>query len=216
MRQHLTAANIMAALALFVALGGIGYAASVPSNSVGSAQLKANAVTSPKVAANTLTGADVKESTLAQVPNARMLDGMGSESFVKTQNLVHVWESMTMGDADKTLVTNGDISIKMRCWDNADTRTMNVYAATTADGALLKTETDTADPLNTDTEFSAAEIFTTLTGTGIDDGYDETGFVVNAAGTRSITLLEGSSFAYLNRFGKDCTYGGTYILESTV
>ena len=81
MRRHLTFANIVSMLALFIALGGISWAAAtLPKNSVGSKQLKKNAVinskikknavTGAKVKANTLTGSDVNESTLAQVPSA--------------------------------------------------------------------------------------------------------------------------------------------------
>jgi hypothetical protein len=54
-RPHLTYANVTATLALVLALGGVGYAAtSLPAGSVGTKQLKANAVTSPKVQNHTL------------------------------------------------------------------------------------------------------------------------------------------------------------------
>jgi len=46
MRKHLSAANVLSALALFIALGGGAYAATLPRNSVGPAQLKSGAVTS--------------------------------------------------------------------------------------------------------------------------------------------------------------------------
>ena len=72
-------------LALFVALGGTGYAAiSIPRNSVGTAQLKKNAVntadikrnavTGAKVRADTLRGSDIRESSLSQVPTATLAD----------------------------------------------------------------------------------------------------------------------------------------------
>ena len=64
-RPHLTYANVMATLALFIALGGSGYAATqLGRNSVGSLQLKRNAVTGLKVRDNSLTGADIDEATL--------------------------------------------------------------------------------------------------------------------------------------------------------
>lgn len=53
-RRGLTYANVVASLALFVALGGGAYAAvAVPRNSVGAPQLKNRAVTPAKVAAST-------------------------------------------------------------------------------------------------------------------------------------------------------------------
>lgn len=54
--DKLTYANVVATLALFVALGGVGYAASqLPKNSVGTKQLKKNAVTSQKIAKGAVT-----------------------------------------------------------------------------------------------------------------------------------------------------------------
>ncbi len=81
LRSRLTYANVMATIAVFLSLGGAGYAAlRVPANSVGSKQLKPGAVThrklangavtGSKVAANSLTGAQINASTLGTVPKA--------------------------------------------------------------------------------------------------------------------------------------------------
>jgi hypothetical protein len=80
-RPRLTYANVVASLALFLALGGGAYAATaLPARSVGSRELKANAVVRAKIKANavnaskvadgSLTGADIKEATLGPVPTA--------------------------------------------------------------------------------------------------------------------------------------------------
>jgi hypothetical protein len=85
MRRHLTYANVMASIALFVALGGASYAAvKIPSNSVGSQQLKKNAVINSKIKArsirgskvgvDTILGINVKESSLTTVPRAKLAD----------------------------------------------------------------------------------------------------------------------------------------------
>ncbi len=64
-RSHLSYANITATLALFIALGGVSYAAvTLPKNSVGNAQVKKNAVTGSKVKDSSLTGSDVRNSSL--------------------------------------------------------------------------------------------------------------------------------------------------------
>lgn len=55
-------------IALFVALGGGAYAASLPRNSVGSAQLKANAVTTAKVKDGTLKRSDFAAGEMPSVP----------------------------------------------------------------------------------------------------------------------------------------------------
>jgi hypothetical protein len=73
MIQRITRAirgNAVAWLALFVALGGTGYAAfSLPKNSVGSKQLKNNAVTTGKLKNGAVTAGKINASGLT-VPNA--------------------------------------------------------------------------------------------------------------------------------------------------
>jgi hypothetical protein len=82
LRERLTFANVVSVIALFVALGGTGLAASqLGKNSVGTKQLKKNAVTTAKVkneaitAAKvkngTLTGTQINASTLGAVPTAQ-------------------------------------------------------------------------------------------------------------------------------------------------
>ena len=72
-RQHL------ALLALFVALGGVSYAAvKLPAHSVGTRQLKANSVIGSKVKNGSLTGADVNASSLGKVPSAANADSAAS------------------------------------------------------------------------------------------------------------------------------------------
>ena len=69
--DRLTYANVIATLALFVALGGSAYAAAqLPENSVGTRQLKNGAVTGAKVKEGSLTGTDINASTLGTVPSA--------------------------------------------------------------------------------------------------------------------------------------------------
>jgi hypothetical protein len=90
-RERLSYANVIATVALFVALGGGAYAAKVAKNSVGASQIKKNAVGTSEVAAGavgssevvdgSLVGADVAESTLGQVPSADALDGLDSSAF---------------------------------------------------------------------------------------------------------------------------------------
>lgn len=81
LRARLSYANVMATIALFIALGGSAYAAlKVPKNSIGTKQLKNGAVTNSKLAtgavdaskvkAGSLTGSQINSSTLGRVPNA--------------------------------------------------------------------------------------------------------------------------------------------------
>jgi hypothetical protein len=67
-RPRLTYANVLASLALFIALGGSSYAAlQIPKASVGTKQLKRNAVTSPKVKPGSLLVSDFRASQRSQL-----------------------------------------------------------------------------------------------------------------------------------------------------
>ncbi len=91
-RPKLTYANVVATLALFIALGGASYAAiKLPKNSVGTKQLKKNAVTTAKLKKGAVTAAKLKPGrdpdhrvrvqTTRRAPTARRWRGMGrSES----------------------------------------------------------------------------------------------------------------------------------------
>jgi len=67
--RRLSPALLISVLALFIALGGIGYAAfKLPKNSVGSKQLKNGSVTSNKVKDGSLLGKDFKAGQLPAGP----------------------------------------------------------------------------------------------------------------------------------------------------
>ena len=67
LRAGLSYANVVGTLALFVALGGVSYAAvKLPAHSVGTKQLKTDAVTSEKVRNGTLRKRDFKDGALPQ------------------------------------------------------------------------------------------------------------------------------------------------------
>lgn len=63
--SRLSYANVMATASMFVALGGVGYAAiKLPANSVGSRQIVNGAITGADIKNGSLTGADVKNGSL--------------------------------------------------------------------------------------------------------------------------------------------------------
>lgn len=69
--KRLSYSNVVATVALFVALGGASYAAiQLPKESVGSKQLKNGAVTRSKIKNGAVSGAQVDEATLGIVPSA--------------------------------------------------------------------------------------------------------------------------------------------------
>jgi hypothetical protein len=93
-KRRPSAPMVVALLALFVALGGTGYAAlKLPKNSVGAKQLKKNAVTGPKIKNDSIAGADIKEAKLGPVPlafqaaNSTKLDGVAAGTYVRRPEL---------------------------------------------------------------------------------------------------------------------------------
>lgn len=71
LHSKLTYANVVATLALFVALGGASYAATqLPKNSVGAKQLRKNAVTAAKIKNRAVTGAKIDVRSIGTVPSA--------------------------------------------------------------------------------------------------------------------------------------------------
>jgi len=100
-------ALVISLIALFVALGGTGYAAlKLPKNSVGSKQIKKNAVTGSKLKANSITGskvkngslsgADLKLGSLGTVPSAT-----NATNAVNATNAGHAGSSDTAASADE-------------------------------------------------------------------------------------------------------------------
>jgi hypothetical protein len=121
LRGRLTYANVMATIAVFIALGGASYAAiKLPKNSVGTKQIKKNAVKGSKVAKDSLTGADIEESTLGTVPtatraataaradsagDASTLQGRGADAFIQgSGGMAAERRDLGKGDTGVTLI----------------------------------------------------------------------------------------------------------------
>ncbi|MGH2959376.1 MAG: hypothetical protein ACRDKE_07205 [Solirubrobacterales bacterium] len=149
-RKYLTFSNIVACLALFIALGGASYAAiKIPKNSVGTKQIKKNAVTGAKIKAktirgtdlgsNTVTGKQVNEASLAEVPSALSAGSARNRYTI----LKRVSSSASDNDpnvaraqaAEVPLVSNGQVTLYLKCFDDTD-------GNSTRAELLVKTNTD--------------------------------------------------------------------------
>jgi hypothetical protein len=138
-------ATIIALIALFVALGGTGYAA-LKKNSVGRRQLKPNAVSSIKIknhavtrkklarnavggfqiGADTITGRNIQEATLEQVPRAAVAGA--ADNFDKYVPFGIV----TAGTGEsRTLVSYGPFSLVGKCDAEGTETWASVVFATT-------------------------------------------------------------------------------------
>jgi hypothetical protein len=106
--SRLSYANVMSTIAVFVALGGGAYAAfKLPSNSVGTKQIKngavssrklaRGAVTASKVAKGSLTGTQIRSSTLGTVPSAT--HATSADSATNSVNAAHAAASDSAASA---------------------------------------------------------------------------------------------------------------------
>jgi hypothetical protein len=145
LRSRLTYANVMATIAVFVALGGSSYAAlhigtsQINDNSIRSKDLRDNDVrgkdvrrgtlTGSDVKDNRLTGRDVKESSLAKVPlagsadiagsagNAGLLEGLPASTFERSDQIKRFGplEDSTTGFDPGPEVSFGPVSFELFC-----------------------------------------------------------------------------------------------------
>ena len=90
-KRRINYANVTASIALFVALGGTGYAAiKIPAKSVGTLQLKNKAVTRAKIADRAVNGAKVKDGSLSGADIAGKVGAAGTADALAQLNRVTV------------------------------------------------------------------------------------------------------------------------------
>jgi hypothetical protein len=182
LRPKLTYANVVATLALFVAVGGASaFAASqLGNNSVGTKQLKKNAittakikkeaVTAAKVKKGTLTGTQIDAATLGTVPDAShagsadhatdadhasSANTVGGVSVIKFERTGPVSPTSPV-----TLVSLGGLQLDYSCVEGGPD-TLEFRATTSVDGASLwlsrthfaGTELEPKEPFNSGDSF---------------------------------------------------------------
>jgi hypothetical protein len=77
LRRHLTVSNLLAGVAIFVALGGVAYAGS----QIGTNDIQDGAVSTRKLADQAVTGRKVDKARLGVVPEASTVGGMRIDKF---------------------------------------------------------------------------------------------------------------------------------------
>lgn len=126
MRPKLSYANVVATLALFIALGGASYAAlKLPKNSVGSKQLKKNAVTTAKIKNGAVTGSKIQLNSLGAVPSAThaatasdatTLQGNDAGAFLHGNGeLLTARRELQVGDDVQMLAIPGIGTLTVKC-----------------------------------------------------------------------------------------------------
>ena len=110
-RPSLTYANVIATLALFIALGGSGYAATQLSGK----QIKKRSIAGTRLKKNTVGGTEIKESKLKQVPRARLAAGAANaELLVGVDSTGFLRATGKAADAE-TLDGLDSADFKVRC-----------------------------------------------------------------------------------------------------
>jgi hypothetical protein len=117
-RHRSTASMAIACLALFVALGGVGYAAatingsSIVNKSIPGKKMKDKTIGGGKVKSNSLGGTQIKESSLGTVPSAAKADTANSAataaSAQNAQNAAHASDSDSLGGSPAGSYVKGD------------------------------------------------------------------------------------------------------------
>jgi hypothetical protein len=106
-----SASLVVACLALFVALGGVGYAAAtigsaaIVDNSIKSKDVRNENLRGKDVRANTLKGADIDESSLGQVPSAANADNAANAA--NATNATNAANADTVGGIGPDALTIG-------------------------------------------------------------------------------------------------------------
>lgn len=113
LRRHFSYANVMASIAVFVALGGVSYAAAtinggkIISGTVGAGKLKNGTLTSAQVKQNALTGSVINESSLGTVPAAQTAT---TATSAKTAGSASTASHATSADTATNATTAGNAS----------------------------------------------------------------------------------------------------------
>jgi hypothetical protein len=208
-------ALVISLVALFVALGGTGYAAF----RVDSEDIAPGAVTQEKIAPGAVTGGKVKESTLKQVPSAKTAQqlsfmrqffiklGAGQSQTIATNGNVKlialcIPDSPAAGDTDVRIVAEtSDTGTVMNGDNNYDGSTGGGFMPQGANGArTLVSQISSGQPDQTDV-----------------DGFIDNGWVIGADG-KGFSISAEQTVLGVNHLGSRCTFIGfvNYINRSTV
>jgi len=238
-KKHLSFANVMASIAVFLALGGSAWA--VAKNSVGTKQLKNNAVTTKKIKNNAVTAKKIKDNqittakisngavtgdkvnlaTLGKVPAAATADTATSAGSAGTAGALDGQENVFLkmsGGQTATVAQNGSVSIVAECIKDDDGGDyIYLYGQTTQDGAVMSGDSDfnggdsPAAFLNVGTAKDDRFFVSAGKSTGVTgvDADIDSGFVLGPDGKMITVNSEGLALG-LNYLGADCIVAGVF------
>lgn len=189
-RRHLTYANVMATIAVFVVLGGGAYAAF---------KLPKNSVRSKNIVNGQVKGDDVAERSLAKVPNAARVNGL---------RVVKINGRQSAGATAKTILNLAGLRLSMSC-----TAGLGATATTTKQNSSLYGFADYPPTLDYDSFDYEGGAFDTTTTVDLDDEFG--GLGDPRIGSLAYEAPDGSvvsvDFAADFNGTSDCVFTGTAI-----
>lgn len=173
-RRHLSFANVASLCALVFAMGGTGYALTIPKNSVGSAQIKksavansdirVNAVTSNKVRNGSLLAADFKLGQLPAGP-AGPAGAPGAPGAAGATGATGA-----TGAVSTAIVRRTDIALPAGAAVNTPGALTSAFATCAAGEKIIGGSVNVSDPANAEVRISRPSIDNAGAGTVPDDG----------------------------------------------
>lgn len=223
-RKHITFANVMSSIAVFLVLGGgAAYAAKkigsneIKGNSITTGKLKKNAVTASKIKQNSIitakikngavTGPKVNLSTLGTVPSAT--NATNATNLVgQTPFLIRLGFG-----GSQTIASNGAVSLVAVCDHNGGNDRARILEQTSVNGATANGADDHEgsggtflDP-TTPPEERELVVSEYPTGQPHVGHYIDQGFVLGPEGKMLTTNSEGIALG-LNYGNSGCLFGG--------
>jgi hypothetical protein len=126
-RDRLGYANVMATLAVFIALGGGAWAVAIGRNDVGSREIAKNAVGTSELKNDKATGRDINESSLGEVPSAAFAQRANTSESAKSASHADIAESANSASTAANAAQVNGLSVVKINWrqpNNTPTQTI--------------------------------------------------------------------------------------------
>lgn len=168
-RTRITFANVIALIALFVALGGSVYAASKISGKT----IKKGSEPGNRIKKNTVTGTQVKESTLGKVPKATDADTASTAGAANAAFSTSHFDAIDMPDTFGTIGTlsvptagSYVIDAKLTALDSTAGNVNDGRCTLTAGGDVDESDFDVTSSPSDDTEMVSLQVAHTFAAPG--------------------------------------------------
>lgn len=192
--SRLTFSNVVALVALFVALGGTVYAV----NKIDGSTIKKRTIAAKKLEKNTLTGKEIDEARLKRVPkaasagDAKRLDGQVASDFVPADKVLTSGSLVKLSAGqERVLIEKGPFSLRLTCEDaGGGAVNATVFARTTEPGSF-----NTFQEMDPDTDILLAS----AGGQGFASASASFRFIAPSG-----TTIDGTAQVAVNEFGAPC------------